>query len=81
LNVIQDIIYAIFEFIYFEQSRISKFTLYIILKFVILFFLERYGKLKDRCRMQEKTTKYNQLKATIDERKMVELRDKAQGKI
>jgi hypothetical protein len=52
-----------------------------LLKFIVIFFLERYSRLKEKCRLLEKNQKYNQLKQTIDEQRIQELRVKAQAKI
>lgn len=40
-----------FEYFYFKQPKINKFTIYSILKFVVFFIIDKFNRAKERARL------------------------------
>lgn len=76
---------TIFEELYFNKEKtVSKFHLYPLLKFASSYYTEAYFKLKDKSRClakNEKYDKHSQVKRIQDERKLMDIRDKAGAKM
>jgi hypothetical protein len=85
LNLLQDSIMSVFEELFFSKSKtLMKYHLYPLLRFASCYYLEAFNKLKDKSKVfakNEKWDKYSQVKRIQDEKKLIDIKDKAAGKM
>ncbi len=78
--MVQDILFGMFEFLYFRQPRLSKFFIYGIVRFIVIFLLEKFNRAKDKAKFLNKE-KRKLVKRLIEDKKMFNLKDKSHAKI
>ncbi len=79
--MVQDILFGMFEFLYFRQPRLSKFLIYGIVRFIVIFILEKFNRAKDKAKFLNKEEKRKLVKRLIEDKKMFDLKDKSHAKI
>lgn len=76
---------CVFEELYFNSNKsLKKHHLYPLLKFASCVYLEAYNRVKDKAKSyakNEKWDKYSQVKRIQEEKKLIDVRDKAANKL
>ena len=69
--------FGLFELMYFEEPCIQKFTLYVIMKYITIYFNDRLSRLKDQMKIQIPIKEKSGQMKVIEENKMKEIQKKA----